>query len=133
MSGPVLAERTANALIEDAEGRFPHGLPHAAIIASTVDAYKQRHGGLWVGGTARLTTDELTFTPNAMNRMAHSGGTLDLAVPLVAVDAVTVERGFVTRIIVLAVGPAVAKVRCYKADAFADQIRAAVRAAGGRA
>ena len=75
----------------------------------------------------------LTFTPNAMNRMAHSAGTLDLAVPLDAVDAVTVERGFVTRIIVLAVGAAAVKMRCYKADTFADQIHSAVRAAGGRA
>ena len=129
MPSPVLAERTANALIEDAEGHFPRGLPHAAAIERAVDASKRRYGGLWVGGKARLTAEELTFTPNSVNRAAHSSGTLDLAVPLVAVDAVTVERGFVTKIIVLAVGPSVLKVRCTGADAFAEQIRAAAHAA----
>ena len=129
MHSPVLAERTANALIEDAEGRLPRGMPHVGAVESAVQASKARYGGLWVGGKARLTAEEFTFTPNAVNRMAHSSGSLDLAVPLGAVDAVTVERGFVTKIVVLAVGPGAVKVRCYRADAFADEIRAAVHAA----
>lgn len=133
MSGRVLAERTANALIEDGEGGVPDGLPYAGIINSAVRSSKKRHGGLWVGGTARLTPEHFSFTPNAMNRAAHSRGTLDFAVPLGTVDAVDVEWGFVTRIVVLRFGSGTAKVRCLRAAGLAEEIRSAVRAAGGRA
>ncbi len=121
MSGPVLAERTANALIVDAVGNIPNFLPAAFVLG----LFKRAYGGLWVGGKARLTQDSLSFAPNAMNRAFHSDGQLDVSIPLTDITSISVERGFVTRIIVVAVGPSALKIRCYKADVFADQLREA--------
>lgn len=78
---------------------------------------------------AELRPGVITFTPNSLNRALHDGE-LDLAVPLREVTSVAVDRGFVTRIITVAVGPDILTIRCDRADAFAEQIRAAVRATG---
>jgi hypothetical protein len=57
-----------------------------------------------------------------MNRAIQTGS-LDILVPLRAVVDVEVLRGFVTRIIAIHTPGSVVKVRCFGADAFADQIR----------
>ena len=120
----VLSRRVANALIPGATATRP-----LRLLEVVLWPVRLVFGGLWVGGVAELRSDSLTFVPNSMNRAVHDGD-LDLAVALRDVTSVAVKRGVVTRIITVAAGAATLVIRCYRADEFAEQIRAAVRAAG---
>lgn len=130
MTADVLDKRLANALVEDATLSIPGPLsdqiPSYAITEKVLDVFKAAYGGLWVGGTARLTRTDLTFQANAMNRAVHRGE-LDIEVPLHLIEDVEVRKGFATRIIAITVGQRVVKIRCYRADAFAERINAARR------
>jgi hypothetical protein len=116
----VLATRTANALIQDATSP----VENLEGAGRGIRRYRQRHGGLWVGGRVTLTSAELNFAPNAANRLVHDGDP-SVAIPLSAVRQVDVEPGLVTKIIAVTWTGGVARFRCYKAAGFADQIRTA--------
>ena len=136
MASQIIGTRAANALVEDAELSLPGWpgldlmLPHIRAVERALTAYRTKYGGLWVGGRVTLTTSEISFRPNAMNRAIQTGS-LDILVPLPAVVDVEVLRGFVTRIIAIHTPGSVVKVRCFGADAFADQIRYAAHNAQG--
>ena len=122
-SGPVIASKVANALVEDGGGSGP-----LAVLDPVLDLFRRQYGGVWVGGRLTLTPTVLEFHPNAVNRAANTG-TLDLAVDLRQIDSVEVQPGVLTKIIAVRVGSQVLKARCFGAAGLADQIRAAVQAA----
>jgi hypothetical protein len=136
MVSRIIATKVANALVEDAELALPElpGLdvlaPYVRSVERVLATFKRAYGGLWVGGRATLTTSDIRFRPNAVNRSIQTGS-LDIVVPLPAVEDVQVLRGFVTRIIAIHTPGFVVKVRCFGADAFADKIRSAANDARG--
>lgn len=123
----ILVKRAANALIEDAEHRNTPSLladeiPGWHQAEPVLQSYKERYGGYWVGGNVVLSEERVLFTPNSMNKAVQSG-TLTMDIPLKTVRGVNVKGGFVTKIIEIEVGAKVAKIRCFKAEALAVQIR----------
>ena len=134
MASQIIAAKAANALVEDAELSLPDvaGLdlivPNLRTVKGVLAAFKKAYGGLWVGGRATLTTSDVNFRPNAVNRAIQTGS-LDIAVPLSAIVDIQVLRGFVTQIIAIHTPGYVVKVRCFGAKAFASQIRSAARSA----
>ena len=126
-SGPVIASKVANALVEDARGSGP-----LAVLDPVVDQFRQQYGGVWVGGRLTLTPAVLEFHPNAVNRAANTG-TLDLEIDLRQIQSVELQPGVLTKIIAVRVGSQVVKARCFGAAGLADQIRTAVQAAQGSA
>jgi hypothetical protein len=119
-SRDILATRAANALIQGAASP----IENLSNVGRGIRRYRQRHGGLWVGGRVTLTSAELSFAPNAANRLVHDGDP-SVAIPLSAIRQVDIEPGFVTQIIAVTWTGGVARFRCFKAAGFADQIRAA--------
>ncbi|WP_143773392.1 hypothetical protein [Skermania sp. ID1734] len=86
---------------------------------------RKRYGGLWVGGRVTLTSRELTFTPNAANKLLHQGDP-SFAVSLADIRRVDVEPAFFTDIIAIEWTGGLQRIRCYGATRFADKIRAGV-------
>ncbi len=123
MSDQVIAKRNANALIQDVEPSLPM-LPFKPMLLTKMNELKQAYGGLWVGGKAVLTQSTLEFSPNAVNRSLQKGE-LDIRIPLTEITAVRTESAAITNIIVIE-GPVLTfKVRCFRAEKFAEQIRTA--------
>ncbi len=116
----VLATKVANAFIQDAASPLEKG-----SVGGSVRRYRERHGGLWVGGRVTLTPAELGFSPNAANRLVHYGDP-SFTIPLAAIRQIDVEPGFFTKIVAVKWAGGVTRFRCYGAAKFADQIRAAV-------
>lgn len=127
MENRVVAVRVANALNEDAEANTDlitpewTGIP-APLFNATMSAFAAYYGGLWVGGKVILTTQELTFEPNFMNRLAHKGLT-GLKVSLSQVVSVELLPGVVTKIIVVRTPAHAIKFRCYGAEEMAQKIQ----------
>jgi hypothetical protein len=116
----ILATRAANALIQDATSP----IENLQAVGRSIRRYRQGHGGVWVGGRITLTPAELSFAPNAANRLVHDGDP-SVTIPLSAIRHVDIEPGFVTKIIAVTWTGGMARFRCFKAAGFADQIRAA--------
>jgi len=135
--GPgVIARRAANALIANAEARLPPFTPGIRQIAPTLDRFKSAHGGLWVGGQATLTTEAVSFRPNAVNRGIQVGS-LDLEIPLPDIVRLEVLPALVSSVIAIHTPELTVKIRCFRAASFAGQIAQLARvdlqkAAGGR-
>lgn len=126
MSNVIVAKRAANALIEDVQG----DLQDVPILGDVVGRARARYGGLWVGGRATLTAESVAFHPNAVNRGLQTGS-MDVDVPLSTVESIEILPGVLTKIIAIRTRQSVVKVRCFRARAFADQIREAARLARG--
>ena len=133
--GDVIASKLANALIANVEYSqlvkdVVDALPHARTVQGVLDDFKRRYGDVWVGGRATLTATALVFEPNAVNS-ALQEGELELTIPVETISAVTLEGGFLSKIIAIATPLATVRLRCFGAGTFARQIRdAAPRAAG---
>lgn len=105
-------------------------MPGIDEVHRILAAFRQRYGGLWVGGRATLTTADLRFRPNAVNRAVQTGS-LDVTVPLASVTNVELLRGVLTQIIAVGTPGFLVKIRCFRARAFADQIRSVAHQASG--
>jgi hypothetical protein len=128
MSDKVIVTRIANALIDDAElSSVP--IPHKSTVTRVLGAFKQTHGGLWVGGRVTLTESAVEFSANSINRSVTKGQ-LDVRIPLTEITSVTVEFGVVTKIIAIESPAMTFKVRCYGAEKLAEQIKAAIPSTG---
>ena len=123
MHEEVLLTKVANALIEDV--RVSSMI--SPVAGPVLGLFRSWAGGLWVGGRVTLTTASVVFAPNALNRMVQSGS-LDVSIPLAAIDDIEVVPGFVTNIVVLRTTELVFKVRCWGARRFASAVRAAISA-----
>jgi hypothetical protein len=121
MSPGIVAKRAANALITDAEAKLPTLTPRAHQVEATLDRFKSAHRGLWVGGRATLTTESVSFHPNAVNRGIHAGS-LDIEILLPDIVSIEVLPAFVSSVIAIRTPRSAVKIRCFRADAFARQI-----------
>lgn len=118
-----VASKVANVLVTDAEAG--PGALRAGSAGAVLDQYKERHGGLWVGGRVTLTTSEIVFAPNRLNRAIH---TTDTATSLAVADVVEVsvrKAAFTSIVTVTARSGASLTFRCYGAKKFANRIKAA--------
>src|SRR5579872_1537812 len=121
----VVASKLANVLIESVElSPVAKAIPFNPLLGW----FKKNYGGLWVGGRATLTNSQLSFEPNTMNRLVQTGE-LSVVVPLKQINEVTLEKGFVTNIIVVRTSKSTLRLRCYGANDFMQRIRAVAKLA----
>jgi hypothetical protein len=98
----------------------------ARFVSSAMAVYGPA-GGVWVGGTVTLTGTDLTFAANWPARGVGSGVT-HAATPLREVHAVFVTPSFPADVVTVVGARVTMRLRCFRAQAFADQIAAAVDA-----
>ena len=131
MQNRIISKKLCNFLIQGAEANlsFARKLTDATGIdfqekttEFILDQFKNAYGGLWVGGTAFLTENELTFKPNMMNKIFHTGEN-SLSIPLAEIINIEDKFGFFTRIIHITTANSTLKLRCYGAKAFAKSIQ----------
>lgn len=126
----IIAKKTANALIKDAEVSFNASYiitPGVEIpIDSLFPAMKKAMGGLWVGGTATLYEDALAFKPNKLNMELHKGD-VSVQIPLADVTGVRVKGGILTKIIDIETATGKLSIRCFGAKDFAAKIEDQVK------
>jgi hypothetical protein len=125
-----IASKNANALIEDAQANALacRAAKVGSGTTSWINRFRQRHGGLWVGGRLTLETTSVEFQPNTVNRSLQSGS-LDVVIDLRQVESVELLPGFVTKVVAVRTADRVFKARCFGAGKLVDQIRSAVHAA----
>ena len=128
MGEPQVAKKACNCLIANAEADLSRYSAVAALLGVDLRAvedmlkrFRARYGGLWVGGSAELTTATLTFRPNTANRKVHKDD-YSFSVPLSDMIGITCRRGFVTNVIVITTSHGEFKLRCFGARRFADLI-----------
>jgi hypothetical protein len=123
----IIISRVANALIADVAVR---AAPSRSVQGRTMNRYRRRYGGLWVGGRLTLSDTDIQFHPNLINRGIQSGQ-LDIEISLHSIESVEVLPGVLTKIIAVRAGGQLTKFRCFGARKVAEHIRAAARTAGG--
>jgi hypothetical protein len=121
----VIISRVANALIENVDVALPMASPQRRVLSR----YRRRYGGLWVGGRLTVSTTDVQFHANGLNRAIQSGQ-LEVTVDLHSIQSVELLPGVLTKIIAVRTGNRVAKFRCFGASKVAEHIRAAAAAAG---
>jgi hypothetical protein len=121
----VITSRSANALIDNVHVH----LPAAPAARRVLGRYRRRYGGLWVGGRLTVTTTDVQFHANALNRSIQSGQ-LDIAVDMRSIESVELLPGVLTKIIAIGTRDRVVKIRCFGAAKVAEQIRAQASSAG---
>lgn len=103
-------EKFANAFVP---GAAPSGLVGGAARGA-VDNFREKHGGLWVGGKVSVNLRGVTFVPNAMNR-ALNKNLEDTFIPLEAIRSVRREFGVLTGIVVVEHAQGTFRFRCFGA------------------
>jgi hypothetical protein len=127
----VIDKRMANALFANAAPASLDVVPGEILIRLVLSAFRKAYGGLWVGGTAMLTREALSFKPNAMNRAVHeNGAALHFELPLAQVRSVAYRPALFTAIIDVTTAAGTFSLRCYGAKKFANAIRTAVGPGG---
>ncbi len=131
MSKPqnVIARKLANALMKDAEigDRTQMALGPGGRLGT--NAVKKLMGGLWVGGTAYLTSDAVEFHPNGLNRAMHKDpDSLSVVLPLRSITGVETRFGIATQIIDIKTAIGTLSIRCYGAKGFAEKIESVRKA-----
>jgi len=129
MAETVLKSKMANFLVTDAEvnyedvGEFYEvvGSGNVGVLAGVLEGFRNHYGGLWVGGKVTVTQNAVHLNANAMNRMAQDG-TLDVELPMTSIRKVTVEGGFVTKIVRLDTDAYSVRFRCFGAKDVASLI-----------
>ena len=123
MDQDIKISKLCNAFQSNAEAKdISIGVSGFSIpINPTIDNYKKKHGGLWVGGRMFVTNEEIIFNQNAINKVLHksdNGFSINLS------DVTSVEHifGFFTGIIVILTKDSVYKIRSYGAKKVAEQI-----------
>ncbi|BBZ15193.1 hypothetical protein MBRA_53880 (plasmid) [Mycobacterium branderi] len=120
----MIVSRVANALIENVDVTFPA----APAARGVLGRYRRRYGGLWVGGRLTVTSTDVQFHANALNRSIQSGQ-LDIVVDLRSIESVELLPGVLTKIVAIRTDEGVTKFRCFGAAKIAEQIRAAASSA----
>lgn len=129
VTGQVLKSKSVNFLVADAEVNYDnvddlYSMAEAGnvdALGDVLEAFKEAYGGLWVGGKMELTQSMVRLSANAMNRLVQDG-TLDIELPLAFIRKVTIEGGFMTKIIRLDTGAGSVKFRCFGAKDIAALI-----------
>ena len=137
----ILKSKLANFLVTDASVNYDTVSDLYAeaengdvdAVADVLEAFRHAYGGLWVGGKVEVTHAVVRLSANALNRVVQEG-TLDIELPLELVRKVSVEGGFVTKIVRLDTDAGSVKFRCFVAKDIAALIekmtlsRASIRA-----
>lgn len=137
----ILKSKLANFLVADASVNYDTVSDLYAeaengdvdAVADVLEAFRHAYGGLWVGGKVEVTHAVVRLSANALNRVVQEG-TLDIELPLELVRKVSVEGGFVTKIVRLDTDAGSVKFRCFGAKDIAALIektalsRASIRA-----
>ena len=137
----ILKSKLANFLVTDARVNYDTVSDLYAeaengdvdAVADVLEAFRHAYGGLWVGGKVEVTHAVVRLSANALNRVVQEG-TLDIELPLELVRKVSVEGGFVTKIVRLDTDAGSVKFRCFGAKDIAALIektalsRASIRA-----
>jgi len=114
--------KLVNALIPDA---LPSTVVPVAVLPA-INRFKQKYGGLWVGGTLSLSQSGISFSPNWLNRKVH--GVLDpINVPAEDIRVVRREFGWFTGIVVVEHAHGEFRFRCYGAKKLAATMAATFR------
>ena len=133
MTGQVLKSKLVNFLVADAEVNYANvddlycmaEAGNVDALGDVLEAFKEAYGGLWVGGKMVLTHTMVYLSANAMNRVVQDG-TLDIELPLALIQKVTIEGGFMTKVIRLDTGGGSVKFRCFGAKDVAAMIENAI-------
>ncbi|KJZ34071.1 MULTISPECIES: hypothetical protein [Pseudomonas] len=129
MAEKILKSKLVNFLVADVEVNYANVSDVYAVaesgdvdvLAGVLEAFKEAYGGLWVGGKLEVTPTVVRLNANAMNRLVQDG-TLDIELPLAWVRKVSVEGGFVTKIVRLDTDAGSVKFRCFGAKDVASLI-----------
>ena len=136
-TGPVFPIRkTANMFFKGEENRLNPiwswitNYETRGLARGVLKFYDGLWGGAWVGGTATLHSDRLTFASNDLNNavLAHP---YDLEILLADIRTVDVVRTMVTTTVELTCGDGrIVRFRCWGAASFAESIRQARKLQG---
>jgi ribulose 1,5-bisphosphate synthetase/thiazole synthase len=129
MAEKILKSKLVNFLVADVEVNYANVSDVYAVaesgdvdvLAGVLEAFKEAYGGLWVGGKLEVTPTVVRLNANAMNRLVQDG-TLDIELPLAWVRKVSVEGGFMTKIVRLDIDAGSVKFRCFGAKDVASLI-----------
>jgi hypothetical protein len=129
MAEKILKSKLVNFLVADVEVNYANVSDVYAVaesgdvdvLAGVLEAFKEAYGGLWVGGKLEVTPTVVRLNANAMNRLVQDG-TLDIELPLAWVRKVSVEGGFMTKIVRLDTDAGSVKFRCFGAKDVASLI-----------
>lgn len=81
-------------------------------------------GGLWVGGRVFLTSHQLVFAPNSINKAVHMSSLAGVVIQLSDIASVTDEWAILTHIVNISTRSGVElKFRLYSAEEFSAAIR----------
>ncbi|WP_299975679.1 hypothetical protein [uncultured Pseudoteredinibacter sp.] len=136
MPESYLAKKACNFLIENAKEDLSIAGEIAdiagvdfdeKIVEAVLAKYKNKYGGLWVGGTVYLTEEGLRFSPNGLNELFHKGDN-SLSILFTHMNSIELENGFFTKIIRISTAFGVFKFRCYGAKKFIEIIKGAKNA-----
>lgn len=130
MGNAPLLSKAANFLVADVQLNRPNvdlamnivGAGDVSVTASVLDRFQKIYGGLWVGGKVMVSKSEVRLSANTANRTV-SVGTLDIELPLSQIQKVTIEGGFLTKIVRLDTDAGTVKFRCWRASAVANLIK----------
>ncbi|MFJ7793823.1 hypothetical protein [Pseudomonas sp. NPDC096950] len=122
MAEEIVKSKWVNFLVADAEVNYGladdvysiAGSGNVGALSRVMEAFKQANGGLWVGGKMALTRTSVRLSASALNRLVQEG-TLDIDLPLAMIRKVTIEGGFVTKIVRLDTDAGSVKFRCFGA------------------
>lgn len=125
----ILKSKLVNFLVSDAQVDYDTASDLYSVVesgdvdalADVMEAFRNVYGGLWVGGGLTLTHTMVRLHANALNRLVQDG-TLDIEIPLSWVRKVSVEGGFLTKIVRLDTDAGSVKFRCYGAKDVASMI-----------
>lgn len=102
--------KLVNAFIPNAAPSL--ALPGPALRAT--DRFSRKWGGLWVGGSVDISPEEISFTPNGLNRAFHIG-LEPIRVASQNIRSVKHEFGWFTGIVVVSHTAGELRFRCYGA------------------
>lgn len=122
MAEEIVKSKWVNFLVADAEVNYGladdvfsiAGSGNVGALSRVMEAFKQANGGSWVGGKMALTRTSVRLSASALNRLVQEG-TLDIDLPLAMIRKVTLEGGFVTKIVRLDTDAGSVKFRCFGA------------------
>ena len=125
----ILKSKLVNFLVPDARVDYDTvsdlydeaGVGDVDALADVLEVFRHAYGGLWVGGKVEVTHSVVRLSANALNRVIQDG-TMDIELPLALVRKVSVEGGFVTKIVRLDTDVGSVKFRCFGAKDVASLI-----------
>ncbi|MBD9591004.1 hypothetical protein IB254_28360 [Pseudomonas sp. PDM03] len=125
----ILKSKLVNFLVPDARVDYDTvsdlydeaGSGDVDALVDVLEVFRHAYGGLWVGGKVEVTHSVVRLSANALNR-AIQDGTMDIELPLALVRKVSVEGGFVTKIVRLDTDVGSVKFRCFGAKDVASLI-----------